>query len=121
MQYCTWVLRTTVPANMHYAPGTLAFGMDMIYRHKIQIDRELIKSERVMQHIAHNIKENRNRRPHKYKEGDLVLITMLPYERNKRPKVSKNAEGAYKVIKVFSNEILRIKRGSYEEKSLLGG
>ena len=100
---------------MHHAPGTLAFGMDMIYRHKIQTDWELFKRERVKQHIVSNIKENRNRRTHKYKEEDLVLITMLPYERNKRPKVSKNADGPYKVINVFGNGTLRIKRGSCEE------
>ena len=56
MQHCAWFLRTTVPANMNHAPGTLAFGMDMIHRHKIQIDWELFKRERVKQHIASNIK-----------------------------------------------------------------
>ena len=32
IQQCAWVLRITVPANMHHAHGVLAFGMDMIYR-----------------------------------------------------------------------------------------
>ena len=56
-----------------------------------------------------------NRRPYKYKEGDLVLIIVLPYERSMRPKVSNNAEGLYKLIKVFDNGTFRIKRSSYEE------
>ena len=115
MQYCAWVLRTTVPANMYHAPGTLAFGMDMIYRHKIQIDWELHKLERIKQHIANNIRENRNRKPHEYKEGDLVLIQMLLYEKDNRPNCSKHAEGPYKVIKVFGNGTLTIQRGSYDE------
>ena len=60
----------------------------MLYRHKIQIDWELHKRERIKQHIANNIKENRNRRPHKYKVGDEVLIIMKPYETDKKPKIS---------------------------------
>ena len=87
----------------------------MLYREKIKIDWELHKREKVKQHIANNIKENRNRRPHKYKVGDEVLIIMKPYEKGKKPKVSKHAEGPYKVVKVNSNGTLRIKRGSYEE------
>ena len=115
VQSCAWALRTTVPANVPHAPGTLAYGMDMIYRQQIKIDWEFLKRKRVKQHIANNLKENRNRREHKYKEGDLVLIVMLPYERGKKPKISKFAEGPYKVLKVFSNGTLRILRGSYEE------
>ena len=46
---------------------------------------------------------------------------MLPYERNKPPQVSKNAEGPYKVIKVFGNGTFRIKRGSYEETVSIRG
>ena len=46
---------------------------------------------------------------------------MQPYERNERPKISENAHGPYKVVKVFKNVTVRIKRGSYEEKFLLGG
>ena len=76
MQHCAWILRTTVPANMHHAPGTFVYGMDVLYRHKIQIDWELHKRERIKQHIANNIKENRTRRPHKYKVGDMVLIQL---------------------------------------------
>ena len=59
--------------------------------------------------------ENRNRWEHKYKEGGLVLIVILLYERGTKPKISKFAEGPYKVLKVFSNGTLRILRGSYEE------
>ena len=94
MQHFAWVLWTTVPANMHHAPGTLAFGMDMLYGHKIQIDWGLHKErERIKQHIANNIKEKWNRRHHNCKEGCLLLIQILPYEKNKRLKLSKHAEG----------------------------
>ena len=115
VQSCAWALRTTVPSTVPHAPGTLAFGMDMIYRHKIMVDWELLKRERVKQHVANNIKENRNRREHKYKKGDLVLIIMQPYERGKKPKISRFTEGPYKVLKVNNNGTLRIQRGSFEE------
>ena len=47
--------------------------------------------------------------------GDEILIIMKPHEKGKKPKISEHAEGPYKVVKVFSNGILRINRGSYEE------
>ena len=40
---------------------------------------------------------------------------MKPYEKGKKPKISEHAEGPDKVVKVFRNGTLRIKRGSYEE------
>ena len=69
VQVCAYALRLTVPSNSNYAPGTLAFGMDMIFRQKIIVDWEELKQLRKKQHIANNIKENRLRREHKYKEG----------------------------------------------------
>ena len=115
VQSCAYALRSTVPSNSNYAPGTLAFGMDMIFRQKIIVDWEELKQLRKKQHIANNIKENRHRREHQYKTGDLVLIIMKSYERNKKPKISQFAEGPYKVLKVHKNGTLRIKRGEFEE------
>ena len=54
----------------------------MIFRQKIIVDWEELKQLRKEQHIANNIKENRHRREHQYKTGDLVLIIMKSYERN---------------------------------------
>ena len=115
VQSCAYALRSTVPSNSKYAPGTLAFGMDMLFRQKIIVDWEELKQLRRKQHIANNIKENRNRREHKYKVGDLVLIIMKSYERSKQPKISEFAEGPYKVLRVHKNGTLRIQRGDFEE------
>ena len=98
---CVYVLRPTISSNSKYVPGTLPFEMDMIFRQKIIVDWEELKQLRKKQHIANNIKKNRLRREHNYKVGDLVLIIMKSYERNKKPKISKFAEGSYKVLKVF--------------------
>ena len=87
----------------------------MIFRQKIIVDWEELKQLRKKQHIANNIKENRNRREHKYKTGDLVLIIMKSYERAKKPKISEFAEGPYKVLRVHKNGTLRIQRGDFEE------
>ena len=115
VQACAYALRSTVPSNSNYAPGTLAFGMDMIFRQKIIVDWEELKQLRKKRHIAKNIKENRHRREHTYKAGDLVLIIMRSYERGKKPKISEFAEGPYKVLRVYKNGTLRIKRGEFEE------
>ena len=115
VQSCAYALRSTVPSNSHYAPGIFAFGMDMVFRQKIIVDWEKVKKPRQKQHIANNIKENRLRREHKYKEGDLALIIMKSHEINKKSKISKLAEGPYKVLKVFKNGTLRIMRGEFGE------
>ena len=46
VQSCAYALRSTVPSNSHYAPGTLVFGMDMIFRQKIIVDWEELKKLR---------------------------------------------------------------------------
>ena len=87
----------------------------MLFRQKIIVDWEELKQLRKKQHLANNIKENRHRREHKYKVGDLVLIIMKSYERSKKPKISEFAEGLYKVLRVHKNGTLRIQRGDFEE------
>ena len=62
VQSCAYALRSNVPSNSHYAPGTLAFGIEMIFRQKIIVDWEELKKLRQKQHITNNIKENRLRR-----------------------------------------------------------
>ena len=43
VQSCAYALRSTVPSNSKYAPGTLAFGMEMLSRQKIIVDWEELK------------------------------------------------------------------------------
>ena len=89
--------------------------MDMIFRQKAKIDWALIKKQRREQSAANNKKENRGRREHTYKVGDLVLIVEKPYERTRKGKLSSPTEGPYEIIRVYANGNVRTQRGNYDE------
>ncbi|KAL7475178.1 hypothetical protein ACHAW6_001105, partial [Cyclotella cf. meneghiniana] len=103
IQACAWAIRTTTPSNSPFTPSQLTFGMDMIFRQKAKIDWALIKKQRREQSAANNRKENRGRREHTYKVGDLVLIVEKPYERTRKGKLSSPTEGPYEIIQVYAN------------------
>ena len=75
----------------------------------------LLKKQCQSQAEANNKKENKTRREHKYEVNDLVLIVQKPYERAKQPKISASTEGPYKILKVYTNGNVRIRRGRYDE------
>ena len=115
IQAVAWAIRTTVPSNIPYSPGQLTFGMDMIFRQKTAIDWQLLKHQRRKQHRENNAKENKTHISHEYQVGDLVLIVEKPYERAKKSKLSSPSEGPYKILSVYSNGNVCIRRGNYEE------
>ena len=115
IQAIAWALCTTVPSNVPYSPGNLAFGMDMIMRLNIKINWALLKEKCRCMEVANNTKENRGRLIHQYNVGDLVLIVEKPYERAKKPKLSSPTEGPYEVLRIYSNGNVRIRRGNFDE------
>ena len=74
IQSCAWAIRATALSNAPYTPGQLAFRHDMIFCQKCLVDWTRLKQRRQRQAIENNKKENKNRREHNYKVGDLVLI-----------------------------------------------
>jgi hypothetical protein len=115
LQACAWAIRTTVPSNAPHNPSQLVFGMDMIFHQQAKIDWQLLKCQRNIQANANNKKENKNRVPHDYKVGDLVLIVQKPYERKRKTKIKTPTEGPYPITRTYSNGNVRIQRGHYEE------
>ncbi|KAL7477264.1 hypothetical protein ACHAW6_004570, partial [Cyclotella cf. meneghiniana] len=103
LQSCAWAIRTTVPSNTPHNPSQLVFGMDMIFRQQTKIDWQLLKRQRRNQAIANNKKENKNRVPHDYKVGDLVLIVQKSYERKRKAKINTPTEGPFPIIRTHSN------------------
>ena len=73
VQACAWSLRTTVPSSSPYSPAHLAFGCDMIFRHRVKIDWEMLKQKRSQQALANNTKENKKRVEHEYQVGDFAI------------------------------------------------
>ena len=115
LQSCAWAIRTTVPSNAPHNPSQLIFRMDMIFRQQAKIDWQLLKHQRCKQAIANNRKENKNRRMHEYKIGNLVLIIQKPYERKRKAKINTPTEGPFPIIRTHSNGNVRIQRGNYQE------
>ena len=89
--------------------------MDMIFCQQAKIDWQLLKRQWREQAIANNKKENKNRIPHEYKIGDLVLIVQKPYERKRKAKLSSPTEGPFRIILTYNNGNVRIDRGKYQE------
>ena len=106
-----------VPSNTPHNPSQLVFGMDMIFCQQAKIDWQLLKRQHRTQAIANNKKENKNRVPHDYKVGDLVLIVQKPYERKRKAKIDTPTEGPFPIIRTYSNGNVRIQRKHYEEDS----
>ena len=100
---------------MPHNPSQLIFGMDMIFRQQAKIDWQLLKNKRRVQAIANNKKENKNRIPHEYKPGDLVLIVQKSYERKKKAKLSSPTEGPFQITRTYNNGNVQIDRGNYQE------
>ena len=88
----------------------------MLFRQRLTLDWEEIKNIRLKQAKANNKKENKKRRDHKYKVGDLVLIVMKDYKRKKAPKISSPTNGPHKIVKIYPNNgNVRIQNGNFEE------
>ena len=103
VQACAYSLRTTVPSNLPYSPSQLAFGCDMIFRHRVKIDWEMIKHKRSKQALANNTKENKKRVDHEYQVGDFAILLIPPYERSKQAKISSPTNGVYKILEINKN------------------
>jgi hypothetical protein len=89
--------------------------MDMIFRQQAKIDWQLLKRQRCLQAITNNKKENKNRKAHEYKIGDLVLIVQKPYEHKRKAKLSSPTKGPFPILQVHSNGSVRIQQGNFEE------
>ena len=74
--------------NSPFTPSRLTFGMDMIFRQNVMVDWALLKKLQRNQTAINNGKENKKRRSHEYKIGDLVLIVQANYESSKKSKLS---------------------------------
>ena len=113
IQACAFALRAASPARGTYSPSQLAFGYDMVFRQKVLIDWERIKSLRRKMAAANNAKENRKRLPHEYKVGDKVLLVLKPYERRGKISPSTYSRGPFTITEVISNGTVKIQCGAY--------
>ena len=117
IQACAYALRATLLARGTYSPAQLAFGHDLIFRQKVLIDWERLKSVRFKEAIDNNKKENRKRLEHEYRVGDKVLLVFKNYKLRNNPKISPStySRGPFTIIEVFANGTVRIQCGAFKD------
>ena len=87
----------------------------MIFHQQAKIDWQLLKRQHRTQAIMKNEKEIKNRVPHDYKVGDLVLIVQKSYERVKKAKLSTPNKGPFPIIRTYANRNEHIQCRNYKE------
>jgi hypothetical protein len=112
IQIALFANQVTTPSNCAYLPSQLAYGVDMIFRQKIQINWVALKQARQLQVVANNAKENKKRLDHIYKVDDLILIIKKPYELAKAGKITL---GPYWILKLYKNGTVKIQCGSFTD------
>ena len=107
-----WAIRSTYHATLEATPGQLVYGRDMILPIPFYPDWEQIR-KRKQNMISKNMrKENDKRHPHKYRVGDKILLEKPGITK----KMSAPRTGPHKVIKVYTNGTICIRRGAVMER-----
>ena len=112
-QSVAWAIRATVITVTRFSPGQLAFGHDMIMQTKVIVDWEHLKNKRRKSSRIANERENKIRIAKVYKKGDKVSIVLDRMDRG--GKFNSPIEGPYEIVKIYTNETIKIKRKNYFE------
>jgi hypothetical protein len=107
-----WAVRSTYHTILSATPGQLVFGRDMVLPIQFQADWARIKLRKQETITKSNAQENAKRIKHDYKVGDKVLVEKPGIIR----KMSQPRTGPYKVIKIYTNGTVRIRRGNITEQ-----
>ena len=110
--YKEQALSATNHSTLQASPAQLCFGRDMIMRTEFVANWHFIRNRQTQRMLKDNIRENRNRIPHHYAIGDLVLI------RNDdiKSKLSKPTQGPFTITALHQNtSIVTIDRHGYLE------
>jgi hypothetical protein len=103
-----YAIRSTYHTTLKATPMQLVFGRDAMLNIKFEANWQNIKLNKQKIIQKNNDRENATRKPHEYKEHDLVL-----WKNEMVRKYGTNPySGPYPIIKVFDNGTVRLKRGS---------
>jgi hypothetical protein len=107
-----WAIRSTYHTTLGATPGQLIYGRDMLFDLAFKANWKNIEERKRTRIQDSNERENAKRIRHTYKVGDLVSK-----DRNQlQPKLHRPRDGPYTVEKVYSNGILKIRKGIISEK-----
>ena len=106
LQAACFAIRSTYHTTLGATPAQLVFGRDMLLPIQFKADWAAIKARREQEILRNNKRENDKRIAHHYKVGELVS-KMKP---GVLPKLRRKRDGPYKVIAVYNNGTVRIRR-----------
>ena len=89
-----WAMNSTYHTVMRASPGQLAFSRDMILPTSYLANWRSIQNRRQHATDINTIRENNVRIPHRYKNGDQVLVTSTYLQ----GKLSKPTQGPFRVV-----------------------
>ena len=102
-----FAVRSTFHTTLRKSPGQLVYGRDMILNIKHVANWELIRKRKQDLIDKNNMRENANRIPYIYKEGDKVLLKRGTENKYETPYL-----GPFDILKVNDNGTVRLKMGA---------
>ena len=107
-----WAIRSTLHTTLGATPGQLVYGRDMLYDLAFKANWQDIKERKRARIEESNKRENAKRIRHQYRIGDLVTK-----DRNQlQPKLHRPRDGPYRIEKVYTNGVVKIRNGVISEK-----
>ena len=107
-----WAIRSTLHTTLGATPGQLVYGRDMLYDLAFKANWQDIKERKRARIEDSNKRENAKRIRHQYRIGDLVTK-----DRNQlQPKLHRPRDGPYRIEKVYTNGVVKIRNGVISEK-----
>jgi len=104
-----YAVRSTYHTTLQATPMQVVFGRDALLNIKVEADWNLIRNRKQELINKNNLKENKSRIKHEYKEGDLILVK----ETNNKGKYDGDPRtGPYKIVQVNQNGTVRYKKGA---------
>jgi transposase InsO family protein len=107
-----YAIRSTYHTTLETSPAQLVFGRDMLLPISINADWTRIQAIRQKEIDRNNSRENKSRIEHTYKPGDLVTLAKPGILR----KMSTPRQGPYKVVQVYTNGTIRIRRDHVSDR-----
>ena len=110
LQAVAFAIRATYHTTLQKTPGQLVFGRDMIFDVQHTANWEFIRQRKQEIINKNNQRENSKRRPHKYQEGDQILVRKGTENKYEQPQ-----EGPFVIQQVFNNGTVQIQKGAVTE------
>jgi hypothetical protein len=101
-----FAMNSTVHTTNRATPTQLVFGRDTMVNIKFQADWDLIKSRKQTLITKNNRRENAERIPHEYKQGDQVLVVTAPSRKHGEDRT----KGPFSIERVNNNGTVRLRQ-----------